>query len=339
MSIDTLRLTAEDARGSSIAATSPRPSCTRPTSMRSRPRTSSASVTNRPAAASRSRSKDVISTHGVETTAGSRILEGYVPVFDATVARVSRRPGCPAREDEHGRVRGVSSTGTAHGDRPATRGPGPRPGRVGRRLGRGRGAGLAPWALGSDTGGSIKQPSALCGNAGLADLRDGVAVRRRRVRVEPRSDRPGGEDRARLRPAVLDHRRSRPARLDDRGVARSGAAGRRGPQRAAVVHELNERTWVEPGVREAVAAIALAEARAEVGVRAAALGQYGLPSLPDLGRRRPTSLAGRRYGAARGAPSFTRWWSARGTRGFGDEPKRRIMLGTYALSAGYYDAY
>src|SRR5215203_6219944 len=113
--------------------------------------------------------KDVISTKGVETTAGSKILEGYVPVFDSTVASRCRDAGLPTigktNTDEF--AMGSSTENSAYG---ATRNPWD-PERVPGGSGGGTAAavsgGLAPWGLGSDTGGSIKQPSALCGLVGL----------------------------------------------------------------------------------------------------------------------------------------------------------------------------
>ena len=113
--------------------------------------------------------KDVISTKGVATTASSQILAGYVPVFDATVAARCKQAGLPTigktNTDEF--AMGTSTENSAYGPLAQPVGPGARPGRLRRRHGRRVSGSLAPWGLGSDTGGSINQPSALCGNVGL----------------------------------------------------------------------------------------------------------------------------------------------------------------------------
>jgi aspartyl-tRNA(Asn)/glutamyl-tRNA(Gln) amidotransferase subunit A len=297
--------------------------------------------------------KDVIGTKGIPTTAGSRILEGYVPVYDATVV---------SRLKEHGlRVLGKTNTDEfAMGSSTENSGYGPTrnpwdvsrvPGGSGGGSAAAVAAGLAPWALGSDTGGSIKQPAALCGNVGLRPTY-GTVSRFGVVAFASSLDQVGpvaktvrdcaflysviaGRDPCDSTTVELPH----PVELPE-GEDLSGL-------RIGVPKELNEAEGIEAGVTEAVqGAIELCrELGAEVGECELPLSvEYGLPCYYLIAPAEASSNLARydgvRYGY-RTPDAADRLDMYKRTRdeGFGDEPKRRILVGTYALSAGYYDAY
>jgi aspartyl-tRNA(Asn)/glutamyl-tRNA(Gln) amidotransferase subunit A len=296
--------------------------------------------------------KDVISTRGIETTAGSKILEGYVPVFDSTVAARVKDAGLPllgkTNMDEF--AMGSSTENSAYGP---TRNPWD-PERVPGGSSGGSAAavagGLAPWALGSDTGGSIKQPAALCGIVGLRPTY-GTVSRYGIVAFASSLDQIGPLTKT-VRDCALLYRLiagrdpldSTTVELPE-PVAIPEAEDLKG-LRVGVPRELNEAEGIEPGVAEAVArAIDLCrELGAEVGdCELPRSVVYGLPCYYLVAPAEASSNLARydgvRYGPRVDGTSYVEMVERTRDAGFGDEPKRRIMLGTYALSAGYYEAF
>jgi aspartyl-tRNA(Asn)/glutamyl-tRNA(Gln) amidotransferase subunit A len=295
--------------------------------------------------------KDVISTKGIETTAGSKVLEGYVPVFDSTVAARCRAAGLPVigktNTDEF--AMGSSTENSAYG---ASRNPWD-PERVPGGSGGGTAAavsgGLAPWGLGSDTGGSIKQPSALCGNVGLRPTY-GTVSRYGIVAFASSLDQVGPvaknvRDCARLYSIIAGRDPADSTTVDVPPVELPEGEDLAG-LRIGVPKELNEAEGIEPGVAAAVRlAIELAEALgADVGeCELPRSVEYGLPCYYLVAPAEASSNLARydgvRYGPRVDAGDYYEMVERTRDAGFGDEPKRRIMLGTYALSAGYYEAY
>ena len=296
--------------------------------------------------------KDVIGTRGIPTTAGSKILQGYVPVYDATVATRCKEHGLrvlgKTNTDEF--AMGSSTENSAYGPTHNPWDPTRVPGGSGGGSAAAVSAGLAPWALGSDTGGSIKQPSALCGNVGLRPTY-GTVSRYGIVAFASSLDQVGPvaktvRDCAFLYSVIAGRDPCDSTTVDSPEVVLPGGDDLKG-LRVGVPRELNEHEAIEPGVREAVEhAIELCR---QLG---AEVGECSLPRSVDFGlpcyyliapAEASSNLArydGVRYGY-RSPNSADRLGMYKHTRdeGFGDEPKRRILVGTYALSAGYYDAY
>ncbi len=297
--------------------------------------------------------KDVIGTKGIPTTAGSRILEGYVPVYDATVTERCKARGLriigKTNTDEF--AMGSSTENSAYGPTRNPWDPSRVPGGSGGGSAAAVAAGLAPWALGSDTGGSIKQPAALCGNVGLRPTY-GTVSRYGVVAFASSLDQVGpvartvrdcallysviaGRDPCDTTTVELPAPVVLPDRDDLNGV------------RVGVPTEFNEHDAIEPGVRAAVErAIELCrELGAEVGECSLPRSvEYGMPCYYLIAPAEASSNLARydgvRYGYRTPDPA-DRLDMYKRTRdeGFGDEPKRRILVGTYALSAGYYDAF
>jgi aspartyl-tRNA(Asn)/glutamyl-tRNA(Gln) amidotransferase subunit A len=296
--------------------------------------------------------KDVISTRGIETTAGSRILAGYVPIFDSTVAERCRAAGLSVlgktNTDEF--AMGSSTENSAYGPTRNPWDPERVPGGSGGGTAAAVSAGLAPWGLGSDTGGSIKQPSALCGNVGLRPTYGSVS-RYGIVAFASSLDQVGPVARNVRDCALLysliagrDPRDSTTVELPE--PVRLPEAGDLKGVRIGVSPELNEAEGIEPGVAAAVArAIELArELGAEVGeCELPRSVEYGLACYYLIAPAEASSNLARydgvRYGARIDGETYVEMVERTRDAGFGDEPKRRIMLGTYALSAGYFEAF
>jgi aspartyl-tRNA(Asn)/glutamyl-tRNA(Gln) amidotransferase subunit A len=296
--------------------------------------------------------KDVISTKGVETTAGSRILEGFVPIYDATVTARAKAAGLSllgkTNTDEF--AMGSSTENSAYGPTRNPWDPERVPGGSGGGSAAAVSAGLAPWALGSDTGGSIKQPAALTGTVGLrptygtvsrfgvvafASSLDQVGPVTRTVRDNALLYRIlAGRDPADSTTVDLPQAVEIPESEDLRGL------------RIGVPREMNEVEGIEPGVKTAVErTIDLCrELGAEVGeCELPRSVEYGMPCYYLIAPAEASSNLARydgvRYGLRVPGASYREMVDRTRDAGFGDEPKRRIMIGTYALSAGYYDAF
>jgi aspartyl-tRNA(Asn)/glutamyl-tRNA(Gln) amidotransferase subunit A len=304
--------------------------------------------------------KDVLTTRGLPTTCGSRILEGWVPPYDATVVERLRAAGLPilgkTNMDEF--AMGSSTEHSAYGP---TRNPWDLdriPGGSGGGSAAAVAAFEAPLAIGTDTGGSIRQPGAVTGTVGVKPTYGGVS-RYGLVALANSLDQAGPVTRTVLDSALLhevigghDPRDSTsidqplPGLVD---AARQGATGDMSGVRIGVVKELTGEGYqagVQARFDESVAL--LVDAGAEVVEVSCpsfvhALAAYYL-ILPAEASSNLAKFDAMRYGLrvypdGVDAPSAEEVMRATRRAGFGDEVKRRIMLGTYALSSGYYDAY
>ncbi|MFM7718367.1 MAG: Asp-tRNA(Asn)/Glu-tRNA(Gln) amidotransferase subunit GatA [Actinomycetota bacterium] len=295
--------------------------------------------------------KDVLSTRGIATTCGSRMLEGYVPPYDATVWSRLDAAGVPlvgkTNCDEF--AMGSSNENSAFG-------PVANPWALDRVPGGSSGgsaaavaAGEAVWSLGTDTGGSVRQPAALCGVVGLKPTygllsRSGLIAFASSLDTVGTFTRTVGDAAMLLSAMVgrdpLDATSVEPGATDYVAGLDEGVRG----LRLGVVREAFGE-GVEPGVRDAVTAALerLAALGAEVDEVSLPHAEYALSAYyliaPSEASSNLARFDGVRYGLrVDGADSVEMMTATRGA-GFGPEVKRRIMLGTYALSAGYYDAY
>ena len=298
--------------------------------------------------------KDLFCTEGVPSQAGSRILEGYRPPYTATVVERLARPGAPllgkTNQDEF--AMGSSNENSAFGpvlnpwDR--TRVPGGSSGGSAAAVA----AGLAPWALGTDTGGSIRQPAALCGIVGLKptygafsrygmiafassldqagpltrDVTDAALLLRHMTGRDPRDATSVG-----LPEEIAAAERRAPRRHPPRRARRPrGRRAARGSSRACWPPSRRRSSWRAGSARRS-RRVSLPHA------------DYGLSAYYVLAPAEASSNLARfdgvRYGLRSDDDDLLTMYTRTRHDGFGAEVKRRIMLGTYALSSGYYDAY
>ena len=301
--------------------------------------------------------KDLFCTDGVQTTSGSKILLGFVPPYDATVVARLREAGAvlvgKLNMDEFAMGSSTENSGLAELLDGTTRNPWDLervPGGSSGGSAASVAAGECLLSLGTDTGGSIRQPASLCGVVGLKPTygrvsRYGViAFASSLDQVGPFS--VGVEGSAMLLRAIagLDPLDSTTAPVDVPDYRAALTGGIKGLRIGVPKEYFVQGT--EPDVERAVrAAIAqLEELGAEVGEVSLPHTDYGLATYYIIAPAEVSSnLArynGTRYGlSATDVDDVWRAMDETRRRGFGDEVRRRIMLGTYALSSGYYDAY
>jgi len=294
--------------------------------------------------------KDNMCTRGIPTTCSSKILDGWRPPYDATVVTKLRDAGAvvigKTNLDEFamGSSTENSAFGATRNPHDTTRVPGGSSGGSAAAVA----AGFAAVSLGSDTGGSIRQPAALCGVVGVkptygAVSRYGlVAFASSLDQIGPFAHDVG--DAALVLEAIsghdaMDSTSIRQGPLDISRQLMMGVAG----LRVGRITDLPEGASPDVAARLEEAFDALRNAGAEiVDVDVPAFG-YGLTAYYLIAPAEASSNLARydgvRFGHRVEAPDTNAMYMATRTDGFGAEVKRRIMLGTYALSAGYYDAY
>ena len=294
--------------------------------------------------------KDNLCTRGVPTTCSSRILENWSPPYDATVVRRLAGAGAvvmgKTNLDEF--AMGSSTENSAFGPTRNPHDPSRVPGGSSGGSAAAVAAGFVPLGLGSDTGGSIRQPAALCGVVG-AKPTYGTVSRYGLVAFASSLDQIGPlaatvADAALLLEVVAGHDPADSTSIPGpapslTGVLDDGVEG----LRVGVLRELTEGASPDVAARLQEAARALEAQGAKVEEASVPATTLGLSAYYLIAPAEASSNLARydgvRYGLRVDGPDVGAMYTATRTAGFGPEVKRRIMLGTYALSAGYYDAY
>jgi aspartyl-tRNA(Asn)/glutamyl-tRNA(Gln) amidotransferase subunit A len=296
--------------------------------------------------------KDLFCTEGVPTTAGSRILEGHRPLYTATSVHRLFDAGAVMLGKTNMDEFAMGSSNENSGYRPvhnpwdADRVPGGSSGGSAAAVA----AGLAPWAIGTDTGGSIRQPAALCGIVGLKPTY-GAVSRYGMVAFASSLDQCGpltrtvtdaalllrhlvGKDPCDSTSLGLPEEVALPRRTDLRGL-RFGVPRELGP----------EAEGIEPGVADVFDATLelVSELGGEIEEVTLPHAPHGIAAYyviaPAEASANLARYDGVRYGLRKGNGTLLDLYEETRAAGFGAEVKRRIMLGTFALSAGYYEAY
>ncbi|WP_280267853.1 Asp-tRNA(Asn)/Glu-tRNA(Gln) amidotransferase subunit GatA [Nocardia wallacei] len=302
--------------------------------------------------------KDVFTTTDMPTTCGSKMLEGWVPPYDATVTAKLRAAGIPilgkTNMDEF--AMGSSTENSAYGPTLNPWDPQRIPGGSGGGSATALASYQAPLSIGTDTGGSIRQPASMTGTVGTKPTY-GTVSRYGLVACASSLDQGGPCGRTVLDTALLheviagyDPKDSTSRNAPVAPVveaARQGAQGDLQGVKVGVVKELHSDSY-QPGVIASFdAAVAvLKELGAEVVEVSCPHFEYALPAyyliLPSEVSSNLARFDAMRYGLRvgdDGQHSAEQVMAATRAAGFGPEVKRRIMIGTYALSAGYYDAF
>ena len=296
--------------------------------------------------------KDIFCTRGVPTTSGSRILDGFVPPYSATVVERCESRGLTMlgklNMDEFAMGSSTENSGF---------GPTKNPWDLGCVPGGSSGgstaivaAGGAPWAWGTDTGGSVRQPASLCGLVGVKPTYGRVS-RYGIIAFASSLDQAGPITRTVKDAAALLQIAAGADPYDSTSIPEDvpdyldgieeGIAG----MRIGIVSEFQGAEGTQPGVASRVD-----EAYARLEKLGAKLEEISLPSFehgisayylvaPAEASSNLARYDGVRYGFRAEGDDIVAMMSRTRDEGFGDEVKRRVMLGTYALAAGYYDAY
>ncbi len=293
--------------------------------------------------------KDLFCVEGVPSSAGSRILEGYRPPYTATSVRNLQAAGAAVlgktNQDEFAMGSSNENSGFGPVQNPwdRTRVPGGSSGGSAAAVA----AGYAPWAIGTDTGGSIRQPASLCGIVGLKPTY-GAISRYGMIAFASSLDQCGPLTRdvtdAALMLRILQGR-------DPCDSTSIGIPGEIPLPIAEGLDGLRFGVWGldEEGLEPGVAAV-VRDTLAKIEELGGAVEPVEMPNsglglsayyviAPAEASANLARYDGVRYGLRSGNGDLTEMYEQTRHDGFGDEVKRRIMIGTYALSSGYYEAY